>query len=383
MKKKVLLSSIVTIVLCLCLIAGSTFALFTDKTEFNIAVTSGDVEIKASANVSAIYSAVGVNEAYNGPKELLRDENGAFYTHEEQEKTFLNGGTATVKDGTVVINRITPGDKVDIDININNKSNVAISYRYKLVSNNTNLATGMKVTTFKKDGPAVATEGLAVWTSEWYSADATAGKAEKIETRTISIELPIYAGNEYQSEYEGNQYYDENGVAHSYDADAIQSVTYTIIVEAVQGNANVVDGEEFQVYEDEAVEGVPPVLSDDYDPETNSVYINELFLQGGANIIVDQNYPITLENVTADVNGSVIIIDEYAPAILIMNCDFILDEGEYIIDASAYEGGIGQVFLVNVTVNGKLLDLGTVTAEADQYLNNVYWHMVADPNLVS
>lgn len=382
MKKKALASSILVIAICLCLIAGSTFALFTDETKFNIAVTSGDVEIQASAAVSAIYSARAITEAYNGNAELLRDENGAFYIHEEQRDTFLNGGTATVENGTVVISRITPGDKVDIDISIDNKSDVAISYRYKLVSDNTNLAKGMKVTTFKQDGTTKATEALAVWTSEWYYAAAPAGDGETIDTRTISIELPIYAGNEYQSEYEGNQYYDENGVEHTYDADAIQKVTYTVIVEAVQGNANTVNGEEFQVYENETVQNVPPVLSDYFDPATNSVYINELYLKGDANIIVDQNYPLTLENITTDVNGSVIILDEYNPAILIMNCDFILDQGEYIIDASAF-GEAYQVFLVNVTVNGKLLDIGVNTAEAGQYLNSVSWYQVADPNLFS
>ena len=241
----------------------------------------------------------------------------------------------------------------------------------------------MKVTTFNKDESTTATEALAIWTSDWYSAGAPDGKAEKIDTRTISIELPIYAGNEYQSEYEGNQYYDENGVEHTYDADAIQTVTYTVIVEAVQGNANTVNGEEFQVYENETVQNVPPVLSDYFDPATNSVYINELYLKGDANIVVDQNYPLTLENITTDVNGSVIILDEYNPAILIMNCDFILDQGEYIIDASAFEGGAYQVFLVNVTVNGKLLDIGVITDEAGKYLNNVNWYQVADPNLVS
>ena len=66
MKKKALASSILVIAICLCLIAGSTFALFTDETKFNIAVTSGDVEIQASAEVSAIYSAKAITEAYNG-----------------------------------------------------------------------------------------------------------------------------------------------------------------------------------------------------------------------------------------------------------------------------------------------------------------------------
>ena len=141
MKKKTLLASLLTIVLCISIIAGSTFALFTDETKFNIAVTSGDVEVFASAEVSAIYSAKAIKEAYTGNEELFRDENGAFYIHEEQTDTFLNGGTAEVVNGTVVISRITPGDKVDIDVKIANTSDVAISYRYKIVSNNTNLAT--------------------------------------------------------------------------------------------------------------------------------------------------------------------------------------------------------------------------------------------------
>ena len=37
----------------------------------------------------------------------------------------------------------------------------------------------------------------------------------------------------------------------------------------------------------------------------------------------------------------------------------------------------------NVTVNGKLLDIGSNTAEAGQYLKNVGWYEVADPNLIS
>ena len=48
MKSKVLVSSILTIALCLSLIAGSTFALFTDSAKNDIAVTSGTVDIDAT-----------------------------------------------------------------------------------------------------------------------------------------------------------------------------------------------------------------------------------------------------------------------------------------------------------------------------------------------
>ena len=377
MKKKVLLSSILVIALCVSVIAGSTLALFTDDTAFDISVTSGDVEIFATADVSAVYSAKAIKEAYTGDStDLFRDENGAFYIHEKQadKKTFINGGVADVVNGVVTIERITPGDKVDVEISVDNRSDVAISYRYVLTANGTNLANGMVVTTFDKDGNTTSTEALAIWVSDWYSAKAPNGVAEEIPVRTISIELPVDAGNEYQTEYNDPT---------TDDDDVIQSVEYTLTVEAVQGNANTTNEEKIVVYSQEPVQNVPPVLSDYFDPETNSVYVHDLYLQGDANITVDQNYPLTLENVTTDVNGSAIIIDEYAPALLIMNCEFNLDAGEYIIDASAFEGGIGQVFLVNVTVNGVLLDLGVNTAQAGQYLNNVYWYQVADPNLFS
>ena len=43
MKKSVILSSIMLIALCLSLITGATFALFTSESSVNIAVSSGKV----------------------------------------------------------------------------------------------------------------------------------------------------------------------------------------------------------------------------------------------------------------------------------------------------------------------------------------------------
>ena len=63
MKKKALLSAVLSLAICLCLIAGATYALFTDTTNFNIAITSGDVEIEAYATINAVYSAKGAAAA--------------------------------------------------------------------------------------------------------------------------------------------------------------------------------------------------------------------------------------------------------------------------------------------------------------------------------
>ena len=244
MKSKVLVSSILTIALCLSLIAGSTFALFTDETKFGIEVTSGDVEIYATAGVNAVWSAKGPVAEHDD--KYLKDENDNYYEHVGPLKnnTFTNGGNAEINGSNLSINRITPGDKVDVQINVENRSDVAFRYRYIIKTvEDTNLATGMILTTHAGE------EYLAVksYTSEWFEEPVTPNT--KNLQHIISLELPVYAGNEFQSEYKGNQYYDDAGNEYTYAEDIIQSVNYTIIVEAVQGNAVTTDAETFvEVY---------------------------------------------------------------------------------------------------------------------------------------
>lgn len=115
MKKKVLLSSIVTIAICLCMIAGSTYALFTDTAKTDITVTAGTVDIEAAlANLQT--------------KSL---EQAAF----DNDGNFTNGGTATLNnDGTVTLDLLTPGDEVKFDVNVANKSNVSVKYKVNITS---------------------------------------------------------------------------------------------------------------------------------------------------------------------------------------------------------------------------------------------------------
>ena len=57
MKKKVLLTSIMTIAICFCVIAGSTFALFTDSSSLGIEVTAAvrQNDMRASRAFSELY----------------------------------------------------------------------------------------------------------------------------------------------------------------------------------------------------------------------------------------------------------------------------------------------------------------------------------------
>ena len=183
MKKKIILSSVLTIALCLSLIAGSTFALFTSTAQVNVAVTAGKVEVVATLADLATYS-MGESTDVSG--------------------TFANGGTASFTDAKeLVLSNATPGDKVTFNVKIANESNVAASYRIKMTAIG-ELADGL-IGKAGENG-----EKTVPYTTLWTSIDMNA----EFEI-PVSIELPKDAGNEYQG----------------------KNATVIITVEAVQRNA--------------------------------------------------------------------------------------------------------------------------------------------------
>ena len=224
MKKKILLSSMVTIVLCLCLIAGSTFALFTSESEMNIAITSGNVELTASIDAVDLYS---VRPVQAGETAEVTDENQAGYVYEQQQNgTFANGGTAALVNGNeLTLSRITPGDKVVINVASLNTSDVTIKARYTVdVLSGEELARGLVITIKDASGNVVDTlTGIDNFISTWEILDA----GEQLGATTLEIELPVDAGNEYQHNAILAQNPNYNGVS------------INILIEAVQGNANV------------------------------------------------------------------------------------------------------------------------------------------------
>ena len=120
MKKKIILTSVMVIVLCLCVIAGSTFALFTKETEVSIAVTAGKLDVTAVIDDdNAQFRSLG--ESFKTKDELA----SVRATH------FANGGGAEFTDGTLTLSRITPGDAVAFDVKVTNTGDVAVQYTVK------------------------------------------------------------------------------------------------------------------------------------------------------------------------------------------------------------------------------------------------------------
>ena len=95
---------------------GSTYAIFTSKANTNIAVTAGKVSVTATVENVKLYSGV-----YN--------EDTGVYDSVVQTTNFLNGGTVTVENGVVTLDKVTPMDKVEFDVKVKNASNVTAKYR--------------------------------------------------------------------------------------------------------------------------------------------------------------------------------------------------------------------------------------------------------------
>lgn len=216
MKKKVLLSSVLTIALCLSLIAGSTFALFTSQSENNIAVTAAKVEMTADITNLTLASVrpatvAEVRAAAEGADiTIIEDKFGGQYVYEERKDgTFANGGTANFEDAVLTLDRITPGDKVSFDVVGANTSDVTIQYRYVIeCMDGKELMSGLLISV-----EGVTYEFLGSYTSGW----KTLTPGTDITPVPVVVEFPVTVGNDLQG------------------LDTAIKVT----VEAVQGNADV------------------------------------------------------------------------------------------------------------------------------------------------
>ena len=181
MKKKVLLSSILTIALCLTLIVGSTYALFTSGNDVNVAITAGKLEVVATINNGLVTRSLEDDDTVN------------------RGGDFSNGGKAVLTNGELVISRMTPGDYVKFVIDVENKSDVALKYRVSATSAvalkadgvtpvEIDLSDALVITTKVLDGDVnEMNKDDKDFTSEWHDAAAGAD--------ITSIEVTVYFPN--------------------------------------------------------------------------------------------------------------------------------------------------------------------------------------------
>ena len=178
-KSSIILASLASIAVAGSLIAGSTYALFTSESKTNIAVTSGTVDVEATISELKTYSGV----------DLTGDPETDTISETAEAGKFTNGGTATYTDGTLTLDKMTPGDKVTFNIKITNNSNVAAKYRTVVKKgNDTGLFNGLEI---KVDDE----EFLGV---SLISSYADLGANGSTFTVPVEVNLPSDRGNLYQ-----------------------------------------------------------------------------------------------------------------------------------------------------------------------------------------
>ncbi|MBE5733052.1 MAG: hypothetical protein E7353_08515 [Clostridiales bacterium] len=198
-KVKALIGSSLAIAMSASIAAGGTFALFTDKAEVNVAITAGTVDVNANVNNLRLYSF----DRYMGDGVL----------------TFENLGMADLTGNTLTLTYITPGDKVEFDLNIESMSNVKTKVR-TVVADKSEDDSLMKGLVVKVNGVESNIVGSAA-ISEWKTVNPADGLADEDKKMTISIELPDRG--EEDNQYQG------------------KIAKLAISIEAVQWNGDVAD----------------------------------------------------------------------------------------------------------------------------------------------
>lgn len=194
-KRNVVVSAILAIMLCVSLIAGATFALFTSESKTNIAVTSGKVNVTATVENERLSSTLASGNLA---------QTSVSYDDEAQ---------------TVTLNKIVPGDTVTFDIKIHNDSDISVKYRTIIACESDNgLFSGLRF--------SIDREEFTGRTSVSQYETLEVGAQDR--TVPVVISLPESATSAYQG----------------------KTCTISYKVEAIQGNADIVPtpSNVFEVY---------------------------------------------------------------------------------------------------------------------------------------
>lgn len=323
MKKKALVSSILTIALCLSLIAGSTFALFTSTSKVNVAVTAGKVNVIATASEPTV-SWDTENVSGSVPME----------------------STAQVVGNLVRLEKIAPGCIVEFDLTVSNESDISVMYRTVISKvNDEGLWSGLKLT---------ITDGVDTYNGESVTMWKLLAPQSQQRTVHVRLELPYTAGNEYQG----------------------KACTFAYTVEAVQANANFVTPEELTAILTPDENGVINITKDyilNGDWTTlNFANQNQITVNGNGHSIASLNRPLfnfygisdlRFNDLTVrdshvkgnnDILGSAVLVENAQWCSLTMNnC--------HVIDSTVTAGDTRAAALVGVLYGGAEITNCSVT----------------------
>lgn len=158
MKKtvKILLPSILVICLCVSMISGATFALFTSDSSIDITVSSGKVNVES--RIENLQYAADVTETFDEWIDAVADGDALTGTFP------VVGGGVRLQGNALSLTEFIPGDAVQFELNITNNSTVAVKYRVRLIADESVLAQYLKVTVDGEPVELKGTTALVSWT---------------------------------------------------------------------------------------------------------------------------------------------------------------------------------------------------------------------------
>ncbi len=293
--KKRIFSGVLSIVLCLSLVVGGTFALFTSESNTNIAITSGTVDVKAEVTLDELYSPT------------LNLDGTVFDPTDIAEDTFANGGTVTVNGSEIKINNMTPGDKATFKVTITNNSNVAFMQRLTFGCTDADKAFFNELLIGIKDENDAEYTYYADFATAWDKGTPIAeGEAAEVTTKYITIEMPGFVGNKWQN----------------------KTANLTLNLKAVQGNAVVTDAKVEKVITVVDAAGVEAAVNGAKDGDV--IFLNER--ADAVNVAFDDAKEVTLRgykigalNVNAP-NGTLHVYNNLGT----VNCEYVAQHSLYV-----------------------------------------------------
>lgn len=163
MKNKALIASVLTIALCLSLVVGSTFALFTSESTVNINVSVGTVKVDAEI----VEGSVKVLQMASGGTMAVTDTTSSDSSSDSPS----DSTSATVNNGVLSLSGMQRGTRVSFKIKVTNSSTVTAKYRFETAVTNNGLFEYLKLTV---DGDVIKDVDDTPSTASAYSLTPTA-----------------------------------------------------------------------------------------------------------------------------------------------------------------------------------------------------------------
>lgn len=171
-KTSVIAVAILTCIVCISMIAGATFALFTSEDKVNVSVTTAKLDV--SADISDI------SKSFNGVSEL----------NSQLKADYIVDGESKI----LSVQNMQPGDVVTFRVNVTSNATVDVKYRMSFGCKEENNALFNELLLGVKDNAEANYDYYVSSVSAWDDIAYSEDKAEMTVTKYVAIELPAYVG---------------------------------------------------------------------------------------------------------------------------------------------------------------------------------------------